>query len=68
MIEFTVDEKGRRIYNVMEFNSPTGKPIRTIMINNDVAFVAKDCLDSLDYKYKDKNQINQYIHLFHQKI
>ena len=54
MIEFTVDEKGRRIYNVMEFNSPTGKPIRTIMINNDVAFVAKDCLDSLDYKYKDK--------------
>ena len=54
MIEFTIDEKGRRIYNVMEFNSPTGKPIRTIMINNDVAFVAKDCLDSLDYKYKDK--------------
>lgn len=54
MIEFTIDEKGRKIYNVMEFNSPTGKPIRTIMINNDVAFVAKDCLDSLDYKYKDK--------------
>ena len=63
MLEFVVDEKGRKIYNVMEFNSPTGKPIRTIMINNDVAFVAKDCLDALDYVY-DKTHPNRPIYNF----
>ena len=63
MIEFVVDEKGRKIYNVMEFTSPTGKPIRTIMFNNDVAFVARDCLDSLNYQYKDKEP-NKQIYSF----
>ena len=63
MVEFVVDEKGRKIYNVMEFNSPSGKPIRAIMFNNDVAFVARDCLDALDYKYKEKEP-NKPIYTF----
>lgn len=56
---FSIDEKGRHVYHVYNVKTPYGGVIRTIKYdfgdkNYGVAFVARDCLDMLGYKYQDK--------------
>ena len=55
---FVTDEKGRNVYQVYNVKTPYGGVIRTIKYdfgdkNYGVAFVARDCLDMLGYKYND---------------
>ena len=52
------EEKGRNVYQVYNGKTPYGSVIRTIKYdfgnkNYGVAFVARDCLDMLGYKYDD---------------
>ena len=61
---YTTDERGRNIYHVYNLTTPTGRVIRTIKYNfgtigHGIAFVARDCLDALGYKYKDKEPNKQ---------
>lgn len=56
---YVTDEKGRHVYHVYNVKTPYGTEIRTIKYdfgdkNYGVAFVARDCLDMLGYKYQDK--------------
>lgn len=56
---YVTDEKGRHVYHVYNVKTPYGGVIRTIKYdfgdkNYGVAFVARDCLDMLGYKYQDK--------------
>ena len=55
---YVTDEKGRNIYHVYNVKTPYGTVIRTIKYdfgakNYGIAFVARDCLDTLGYKYND---------------
>ena len=55
---YVTDEKGRHVYHVYNVKTPYGGVIRTIKYdfgdkNYGVAFVARDCLDMLGYKYDD---------------
>ena len=55
---YTTDERGRHVYHVYNVKTPYGTVIRTIKYdfgdkNYGVAFVARDCLDMLGYKYDD---------------
>ena len=55
---YVTDEKGRHVYHVYNVKTPYGTVIRTIKYdfgdkNYGVAFVARDCLDMLGYKYND---------------
>ena len=56
---YITDEKGRNVYPVYNVKTPYGTEIRTIKYdfgdkNYGIAFVARDCLDMLGYKYQDK--------------
>ena len=61
---YTTDERGRNIYHVYNLTTPTGRVIRTIKYDfgtkgHGIALVARDCLDALGYKYKDKEPNKQ---------
>lgn len=66
---YVTDEKGRNVYYVYNLMTPSGSMIRTIKYDfgvkgHGIAFVARDCLDTLGYKYKDKEPnkaIYQYV-------
>lgn len=66
---YTTDERGRNIYHVTYLTTPTGDMIRTIKYNfgingHGIAFVARDCLDALGYKYngaEPNKQIYQFV-------
>lgn len=66
---YTTDERGRNIYHVTYLMTPTGGMIRTIKYNfgingHGIAFVARDCLNALGYKYNDaepNKQIYQFV-------
>lgn len=56
---YVTDEKGRNVYYVYNLTTPSGSVIRTIKYDfgdkgHGIAFVARDCLDTLGYKYKAK--------------
>lgn len=55
---YVTDEKGRNVYNVYKVKTPYGTVIRTIKYDfgangHGIAFVARDCLDTLGYKYNN---------------
>ena len=55
---YVTDEKGRNVYHVYNVKTPYDTRVRTIKYdfggnNYGVAFVARDCLDMLGYKYND---------------
>ena len=55
---YVTDKKGRNVYYVYNVKTPYGTVIRTIKYNfgsknYGIAFVARDCLDMLGYKYND---------------
>ena len=55
---YTTDERGRNIYHVTNLTTPSGSIIRSIKYdfgdkNYGIALVARDCLDTLGYKYND---------------
>ena len=66
---YVTDKKGRNVYYVYNLMTPSGGVIRTIKYDfgtkgHGIAFVARDCLDALGYKYKDKEpnkQIYQFV-------
>ena len=66
---YITDEKGRNIYYVYNLKTPSGSVIRTIKYDfgtkgHGIAFVARDCLDTLGYKYNDaepNKQIYQFV-------
>ena len=65
---YVTDEKGRNVYYVYNLTTPSGSVIRTIKYDfgtkgHGIAFVAKDCLDTLGYKYQDKEP-NRAIYQF----
>lgn len=65
---YTTDEKGRHVYHVYNVKTPYGGVIRTIKYdfgdkNYGVAFVARDCLDMLGYKY-DNTHPNSAVYKF----
>lgn len=66
---YVTDEKGRNVYYVYNLTTPSGSVIRTIKYDfgdkgHGIAFVARDCLDTLGYKYKDREPnkaVYQYV-------
>ena len=66
---YVTDEKGRNVYHVYNLATPSGSMIRTIKYDfgtngHGIAFVARDCLDALGYKYDDakpNRQIYQFV-------
>ena len=66
---YVTDEKGRNVYYVYNLTTPSGSVIRTIKYDfgtkgHGIAFVARDCLDTLGYKYKYKEPnkaVYQYV-------
>lgn len=66
---YVTDEKGRNVYYVYNLATPSGSIIRTIKYDfgnkgHGIAFVARDCLDTLGYKYNDKepnNAVYRYV-------
>ena len=66
---YVTDEKGRNVYYVYNLTTPSGSVIRTIKYDfgtkgHGIAFVARDCLDTLGYKYKGKEPnkaVYQYV-------
>ena len=65
---YVTDKKGRNVYYVYNLMTPSGGVIRTIKYDfgikgYGIAFVARDCLDTLGYKYKDKEP-NQPIYTY----
>ena len=65
---YVTDEKGRNVYYVYNLTTPSGSMIRTIKYDfgtkgHGIAFVAKDCLEALGYKYQEKEP-NKAIYKF----
>lgn len=65
---YVTDEKGRNVYHVYNLTTPSGSMIRTIKYDfgvkgHGIAFVARDCLDTLGYKY-DNTHPNSAIYRF----
>ena len=65
---YKIDEKGRNIYYVYNLKTPSGSTIRTIKYDfgikgHGIAFVARDCLDTLGYKY-DRSHPNAQIYKY----
>lgn len=66
---YVTDERGRNVYYVHNLQTPSGGTIRTIRYDfgtkgHGIAFVARDCLDMLGYKYNDakpNKQIYQFV-------
>lgn len=69
---YVTDEKGRNVYYVYNLTTPSGSTIRTIKYDfgtkgHGIAFVARDCLDTLGYKYNNAHP-NNAIYKFVSKV
>lgn len=65
---YVTDEKGRNVYYVYNLTTPSGSVIRTIKYDfgtkgHGIAFVARDCLDTLGYKY-DNTHPNKAVYQY----